>query len=84
MRNSDALRSPLSGIFALAKRGREVFDQVAERPLDLALVDRAVGLEPFLGLVEGERLEERHRLRAETSKGHAKTSLSGESAARRS
>ena len=60
--------------FRLGEAGREVLDQIAERPLDLVLVDRAVGLEPVLGLVEGERLEEGNGLRAEAGKGHGANS----------
>jgi len=49
---------------------RDILDKIAERALDRALVSGAVRLEPFPGLVEGERLEERQRVGAEALDAH--------------
>src|SRR5271157_5075012 len=46
--------------------GGKVFDEIAERGLDLRFVSCAVFLEPFPGLMEAERLEEGQGVGAES------------------
>ena len=56
--------------FRLRELERRVLDEVAHRTLDAAFVGSPVLLEPFLRLVERQRLEERQRLAPETLERH--------------
>src|SRR5271166_5507148 len=59
--------------FRFSEPQRDILDELAHRPLDRGLVSVAVGLEPFPALMEGERFEERQRLRTEALETHCVT-----------
>jgi hypothetical protein len=52
----------------LRESGGEVVEEGNHRPEDVGLIERAVGIEPFLALVKFQRLEKRQRVRAEALK----------------
>ena len=60
------------GDFLRCESGGERFDEVAERLFYLAFIGVAIGVVPFLILMERQRFEKGQGLGAKTSKRHSK------------